>query len=141
MKPHVLLLTPLLWVGCASSPTPFARDPALPANAAAQDQAQTTKTPNWEEIDKTSQRVREREKKKAEFVETSRTVEQGFLPMSGADYTAALDAARADVRKANPKWTDSDVETEAIKRADQAKWRAEHSYSTRASSTYELRKP
>jgi hypothetical protein len=59
--------------------------------------------------------------------------------MSDADYQAALDSARAEVKKAIPKWPDADVETEATKRADQAKYQAEHILSTRASSSFEVK--
>ncbi len=138
-----LRLTALAFVvlsaGCASSRTPFVSDPAAPASAAAQAQPQS-RTPNWDEIDQTVQRVKAREAQKTRLVETSRTVEHGFLPMSEADYTAALETARAEIRKANPKMSDSDVETEAVKRADAAKWSAEHSHTSRASSTFELKK-
>lgn len=136
----MLAVLPLLG-GCASSPTPYAQDPALPANAAATPQPQSTKTPNWDEVDKTVQRVRAREQQRPQMVETQRIVESGYFPMTDEQYAAALDSARADVRKANPKWNESEVETEAVKRADQAKDKAEHTYVERASSTYEYRKP
>jgi len=132
MKASLSLFLTLLVGGCASStsaPPPTTTE-SLPA-----------KTPNWEEIDKTVQRVKEREKNKGRLVETGRTTEQGFFPMSEADYTAALDSAREEVKKANPKMSDADVEAEAIKKADAAKYAAEHSYSARASSTYEWKKP
>jgi hypothetical protein len=129
----------VLAAGCASSRPPFVSDPAASGPGAAQTPP-SPKSPNWDEIDKTVQRVKEREKSKPRLVETERTVEQGFLPMSEADYTAALETARVEIRKANPKLSDGDVETEAIKRADAAKWTAEHAYSSRASSTYELKK-
>lgn len=135
-----LLCLPLL-AGCASSDSSTsASAPVPPAGNTAQN-SPPARTPNWEEIDKTVQRVKTREQQKPRLVETSRNTEQGFFPMSDADYTAALDSARADVRKANPKWSDSAVETEAVKRADAAKASAEHSYSSRASSTFELQKP
>ena len=129
MKIPLTPLATLLVAGCASSTSAPPPEPL------------SGKGPNWEEIDKTVQRVKEREKNKGQLVETERTTEQGFFPMSDADYAAALDSARADVRKANPKMSDADVETEAVKKADAAKYAAEHAYSARASSTYEWKKP
>jgi len=97
--------------------------------------------PNWEEVDKSVQRVKERERSKARLVETGRTQEQGFRQMSDEDYAAALESAREDVRKASPKISDGDLEKEAVKRADEAKRKYELSVSSSASSTYEWKKP
>jgi hypothetical protein len=118
----------LVLSGCATAPS----DSNPPMRAGG---------PNWEEVDKSVQRIKERENQKGRLVETERKVEQGFLPMSDVDYSAALASARDEVRKANPKMSEGEVEAEAITRADQAKWRYEHSPSTRASSTYEWKTP
>jgi hypothetical protein len=50
--------------------------------------------------------------------------------MPDGDYAAALASAADEVRKANPKLSDSEVETEAVKRADEAKRKYENSYRT-----------
>jgi outer membrane murein-binding lipoprotein Lpp len=71
--------------------------------------------PNWEEVDKSVQRIKDREAGRPRLVETVRATEQGFHEMSADDYAAALDAARADLRKANPKISDSDLEQQATK--------------------------
>lgn len=78
---------------------------------------------------------------KLQAVEIERTVESGFFAMTDDEYTAALEYARAEVRKANPKMSDSDVEAEAVQRTDEAKRRHETSFTRRASSTYELKRP
>lgn len=124
--PFLVLLLPL--AGCATSPP--ADNPPMPPGG-----------PNWEEVDKSVQRIKEREKDKGHLVETERKVEQGSPTMSDTDYAAALDSARDEVRKANPKMSDSDVENEATKRADKAKRQYESSLSTSASSSYEWKKP
>src|SRR5262245_40062356 len=118
----------LLLAGCASAPQ--AENPPMRAGG-----------PNWEEVDKSVQRIKDRERNKPQLVETGRTQEQGFRQMSDDDYVAALDAARSEVKKANPKMTDADVENAATKQADHAKWVYEHSVSSSASSSYELKRP
>lgn len=131
MKPPLRLWWAVLPVlaGCATTPPP-APEPPMRAGG-----------PNWAEIDKTVQRVKAREQAKPQFVETSRTVESGFRSMSEADYATALDNARDEVRRANPKFDDAAVEREAVRRADRAKWDYEHAYSSSGSSSYELKKP
>ena len=118
----------LLLAGCASAPPP--ENPPMRAGG-----------PNWEEVDKSVKRLKDREKNPPQLVETGRTQEQGFRPMSDEDYAAALDAARAEVRKANPKMADADVENAATRQADHAKWVYEHSVTSSASSSYEWKKP
>jgi cob(I)alamin adenosyltransferase len=54
---------------------------------------------------------------------------------------AALAVARTEVRRANPKMADADVEKEATKQADHAKWVYKLSISSTASSSYEWKKP
>ena len=126
-----LALSLLLVGGCASSPeNPVSSSPLTAANG-----------PNWEEVDRTAQRVKERERPKARFVETERKVEAGFLAMTDEEYSKAVESARSEVRKANPKMSETEVETEAVRRADEVKWRHEHSYTQRSSSTYELKRP
>ena len=90
------------------------------------------------EIDKSVERIKAREKKKAEPVPVTVTneVKQGYLPMSDEDYARALDNARDDVRKANPKMSDSEIEDRARLQADDAKWKYEHSYRTETTTTY-----
>lgn len=134
MRVMPMLAVALGLCGCASL-QPDAAAGATPAPTA------SSRGPNWEEIDKSVQRVREREQKRTRLVETGRNVEHGFFPMSDEDYAAALDAAREEVRKQNPKMAEGDVEKEATKRADEAKRGYESSHTTRASSTYELSKP
>lgn len=97
--------------------------------------------PDWSEVDKSVQRIKEREKNKPRLVETERMQDQGFRKMSDEDYTAVLDAARDDARKANPKSSADDLEKEATKRADEAKRQYEHAVSSSASSSYEWKKP
>lgn len=132
MKAALTLVLGFLFVaGCAST----TEKPATSAGSP------RTTGPNWEAVDKTVERVRARERAKLQAVETERTVEAGFFPMSDEEYAAALDSARAEIRKANPKMSDGDVESEATKRADEAKRRHEATFTRRASSTYELKRP
>jgi hypothetical protein len=130
-----IVICALFLAGCANSPNGGSQ-PAVVTGP-----PMRTGGPNWEEIDKSVQRIKERESGKPRLVETDRKVEQGFFPMSDADYAAALASARDEVRKANPKMSESAVETEAIKRADDAKRSYEHSHSSTATSTYEWKKP
>jgi hypothetical protein len=94
--------------------------------------------PNWDEVDKTIERVRERERTKLRAIETKRTVESGFFVMTEEEYAAAL-TARGEVRKANPALSESEVEAEATKRADEAKRHHDASFQRRASSTFEIK--
>jgi hypothetical protein len=129
-----LPLAALLLAGCAwPSADTSTPPPATPAGSSA--------GPNWEEIDKTVQRVKERERNKPRLVETESHTETGFAKMSDDDYAAELDKARAEIKKTNPKMSDGDVEAEATKRADQAKRRYELGVQNSAGSTYELKKP
>jgi hypothetical protein len=97
--------------------------------------------PNWEEVDKSTSRMKERERSKPRLVEMERTVERGYLPMTEEEYKCALDSAREEVRQANPKWSDREIEDEARKRADAAKAKHESSYTLRESVKYEWKKP
>ena len=135
MKPSLVFLAavPLLFVaGCASPPVEVdaASNPPMPAGG-----------PNWEQVDKSVQRIKDREQNKARLVETARTEEQGFRTMSDDDRAAAFDAARVEIRNANPKMSESDVDKEAAKRADDAKRECERAVHSSAGSTYELKKP
>ena len=123
-----LILVVLLVTGCASQPT-VENPPMRPGG------------PNWAEVDKSVQRIEERKKNEPRFVETARTQDQGFSKMSDDDYASVLNAARSDVRKENPKMSDGDLETEATKRADEAKRKYELTFSRSASSTYEWKEP
>jgi hypothetical protein len=97
--------------------------------------------PNWNEVDKSVQRIKEREQGRGRLVETASSTEQGFHPMSDDDYAAILESARADIRKSTPKISVADLEQQATKRADQAKHDYEHAVASRASSSYEWKKP
>jgi hypothetical protein len=119
----------LLLTGCAATPSAESQPPMRPGG------------PDWAEVDRSVQRIKDREKNRPRLVETERIVEQGPRAMSDDDYAAVLEAARADVRKASPKLAESDVEKEAAKRADEAKRQYEHSFSSSASSSYEWKKP
>ena len=123
-----LVLALVLLAGCAHKKQ--AQNPPMPPGG-----------PNWAEVDKSAQRVKEREQNKPRFVETKRVEEEGFLKMSDKDYADALEDAKLAVRKEHPDWSASDVEREATKRSDQARIRYESSYSKRSSSTYELKTP
>jgi hypothetical protein len=132
-----LALIVLSVAGCTSAPsdpTRATKDAAIqPANPA------VSKAPNWAEIDQTVQRIKEREKSRSSWKITDK-VESGFFPMSDEDYASALNSARDEIRKANPKMSDSDVETNAVRRADEARSNYENSFRQRASTTYELEK-
>lgn len=118
---------------CVSSlETRRATAPVAPANGSG---------PNWNEIDRTVQRVKEREGSKLRLVETERTTSSGFAKMTDEEYAAALETAREEISKANPKLSDRDVEAAAVKQADEAKRRAELTYTQSASSTYEVKRP
>ncbi len=124
-------LLALLLSACASTPRAdtAANPPMRPGG------------PDWDAVDRSTQRTKEREENRPRLVETARSQEQGFRTMSDDDYAAALDAARADLRKANPKISDGDLEQQAAQRADHAKWQYEHSPYSSASSSYELQRP
>ena len=127
-----IALGALLLAGCASQSHSPGTNVAPPLRASG---------PNWDAIDGTVQRVKERERAKLQAVETERTVESGFFAMTDEEYAVALESARAEVRKSNPKMPESDVESEAVKRADEAKRRHEQTFTRRASSTYEIKRP
>lgn len=122
------ILVVVLVTGCSSQP--HAENPPMRPGG-----------PNWVEVDKSVQRIKERKANKPLLVETERTQDQGFGKMSADDYASVLDAARSDVRKENPKMSDGDIENEATKRADEAKRKYELTFSRSAGSTYEWKKP
>ena len=126
---RTLLVASILLAGCASTPRVEDNPPMRSGG------------PNWDEVDKTVQRVKERERPKSAVVETERTAEAGFFVMTDEEYAAALEAARTEVRKAHPKWSDPEVEAEATKRADQAKRRQEASFTRRSTSKFEIKSP
>lgn len=97
--------------------------------------------PNWEDVDRSVERLKERERNRSQLVETGRTQELGLQTMSDEDYATVLEAARGDVKKANPKMSDKEVEKAATKKADEAKRQYGHAVSGSASSTYEWKKP
>jgi transketolase len=126
---RALLVASILLAGCASSPRVEDNPPMRVGG------------PNWDEVDKTVQRVKERERPKLAVVETERTTEAGFFAMTDEEYAAALEAARVEVRKANPNLSDAEVEAEATKRADEAKRRQEASFTRRSTLKYEVKSP
>lgn len=123
----------LLFTSCASSPE--ARQATTPGAAV------SAAGPNWSEIDRTVERVRQREESKLRLVETERTTSEGFGKMTDEEYAAALDSARDEVRKAHPKLSDADVEAAAVKQADEARRAVERTFTRSASSTFELKRP
>lgn len=128
MKLPALALAALL-AGCATTQRPD-DTPMRPGG------------PDWTAVDKSVDRVKERERNKPKIlVETGRTSESGYFAMTDDEYATALESARAEVRKANPKMSDRDVETEATKRADEARRKHENTFTQRAGVTYELKKP
>lgn len=127
MKPLSLALFALL-AGCTTTQKPD-DTPMRPGG------------PDWAAVDKSVERVKERERNKPRFVETERTNESGYFAMTDEEYATALDTARGEVRKANPKMSDSDVEAEATKRADEARRQHENTFSQRSSVKYEFKKP
>lgn len=64
-------LASLLFASCTTSPTP---KPIATGHPAAPADSTGGKQPNWEEVDKTSARVRERESKKDEDRKASESV-------------------------------------------------------------------
>ncbi len=133
MKSAALLpIVALTIADCAST---------VPPIASTNTSAPTGPGPNWEEIDKTVQRVRAREENKPKLVETVRTSETVFPTMTDDEYVVELEKARDEVKKANPEMETKEVEAEATKRADAAKHSYEHTISRSASSTYELKRP
>jgi hypothetical protein len=97
---------------------------------------------NWEEIDKSTQRTKERVLKKQEQPRPAitSTVESGFLPMSEDDYASAKTKAADEIRKANPKMSDSEVDSAAEARAEKEKRLYEQTFRTRSSVSYEWKK-
>lgn len=127
MKPLPLALFALL-CGCATTQLPD-DTPMRPGG------------PDWAAVDKSVERVKERERNKPRLTETERTSEAGFPTMTDEDYATALDTARGEVKKANPKMSESDIETEATKRAEEAKRQHENTFSRSTSVKYELKTP
>jgi hypothetical protein len=139
MKAQAILAMGALAVAVASCATTQAsKEPAVVVRPFP---AQPEKKPtplDWQEIDKSTQRTKARALAKPEKAHTvTDKVESGFLPMSEDDYARAKTKAMDEVRKANPKMSESDVESAAVARADQEKREYEQVYRTRASTSYE----
>ncbi len=96
--------------------------------------AQFSKAPDWENIDRPVQRT-SRELASSD-VQVMETVEHGLLPMSDDDYRDIRSQARTDIRKENPNLSRRDIEREAMRRANEAKWKYETSPTTRATWTW-----
>lgn len=131
MKPALTIAVVLLCAGCALKESKIAADsrPMPPGG------------PDWTKVDESAARAKAREESKPRLVETQRTEERGYLKMTDEEYAKVLACALDEVRRANPSWSELAVETEARKRADQAKWDQENSYTVRSSSTYEWKSP
>lgn len=128
MKPLPLALFALL-AGCATTQRPY-DTPMRPGG------------PDWVAVDKSVERVKERERHKPRLVvETEHTNEVGYFAMTDEEYATALDTARTDVKKANPKMSDGDVETEATRRTEEARRKHENTYQQRVGVKYEFKKP
>lgn len=97
--------------------------------------AQFSKAPDWEKIDQPVQRTDSRQLASSN-VQVTETVEHGLLPMSDDDYRAIRSQARTDIRKENPDLSRSEIEREAMRRANEAKWKYETSPRTRATWTW-----
>lgn len=124
-----LLLLATLLAGCATTQRPD--DTPMRAGG-----------PDWAAVDKSVERVKERERNKPRLVvESERTAEAGYFAMTEDEYATALDTARAEIKKANPKMSDRDVETEASKRADEARRKHENTYQQRVGVSYEFKRP
>jgi len=123
--------------GCTSLPD----GKTVPAETAASTPAPRPQNINWEEVDKSTARSKERQQKSAWAKTESSSVERGYFSMSDEDYAAALASATDEIKKANPKLSDSDVETKARERADDAKRKYENSYTTRASTSVKWTSP
>ncbi len=125
----------MLVAGCAS--TSQSEAPAVASRPVPKE-----KQPNWEEIDKSTQRTRERAQKKEEKQRptTTESVESGFLPMTDEEYARVLSTASDEIRKANPKMSESDVDSAAHERAEKEKRDYERNYRTRTSTSYEWKK-
>jgi hypothetical protein len=97
---------------------------------------------NWEEIDRSTQRTKERVRVKEETVQPTITHEEksGYLPMSDDDYATALSKATAEIRQANSKMSDSEVAAAARECADKEKRQYEQTYRTSNSASYEWKK-
>jgi hypothetical protein len=130
--PPAITLALLVGAGCASSTR--MREPNVPPSPVGAG-------PNWAAIDRTIERVKKREQTRLRVVKTERRVEAGFFPMTDEDYAQALDAARAAVKKAQPKLAEAETESEAVRQAEEARRRHEQSFTQRTSSTFELKKP
>jgi hypothetical protein len=132
----VFVFSLLALAGCVSAPEGATSSAHGPSPAPAPEKI------NWTEVDKSSARVKEREKAKpASNVTVTDNVESGFFLMSDDDYETALTSATEEIRKANPKMSDSEVEIEAGKRADEARRKYENSYRTRASTSVQWKSP
>lgn len=120
----VLILGAACGGGCASGPvgSSVASEPPMRGSG-----------PNWDEVDRGTERRRARTSQGSPGPTVTKSVEQGFFTMSDADYETALNQAREDVRKADPRMSADAVEAEAVKRADKAKREYEHTYQTRSS--------
>ncbi|HEX2852927.1 MAG TPA: hypothetical protein VHO24_06795 [Opitutaceae bacterium] len=122
----------LLVAGCVSQEgKPFAIPTPAPA----------PQNVNWEEVDKSTARTKEREGKSAWKKTETTTEEKGYLPMSDDEYASALTDALTAVKSENPKLSDSEVEEKARQRADEAKRQYENSYRTRTSTSVKWSSP
>lgn len=136
--PAVVVLGLLAMAGCASAPTTKSTAGKNPLAASPSPQPQNI---NWEEVDKSTARTREREKKSAWTKTESTQVESGYFPMSDEDYASALASATNEIRQANPKLSESEVETKARERADEARRKYESAHTTRASTSVKWTSP
>lgn len=133
MKPHAIAIVGLLTLtGCASQD---GKSSAVPSPAP------SPQNVDWDAVDKSTARTKERLEKSGWKKTETQTVESGFLPMSDEDYATALADATTAVRRENPKWSDSEVEDKARERAEEAKRKFENSYTTRTTTSVKWTSP
>lgn len=123
----LLLLLPLLFLACSKKPDtpPVTATPMRPGG------------PDWEAVDKTVQRVKDRAKSKPRLVETSRTTEQGFAPMTDEEYEELRHQLWDDIHKSRPDLSEFEVDRLSKALADQKRQQSELRYRSTTSSTYE----
>jgi hypothetical protein len=131
MKIPVLAVLCLLGMaGCASAPA----GGTAPTEGATAARAPAPQNINWEEVDRSTARAKERKAANAWTKTETKEVERGYFPMTEEEYATALASATEEVRKANPQFSNAEVKTKARERADEAKRQHENSYQTRASA-------
>jgi hypothetical protein len=125
----ILLVALVSLTGCASAPPATVVSPPIVGTG-----------PDWDAIDQTVARIKARKEARRSSVTVTENVESGFFAMTDDEYAEVLEAARQEIRQANPKLAESAVEEQAAKHADAARAKADTSFTARASQSVEWKR-